>query len=103
MRALIRLFRIRQKSFLMPRLSVRIPFLTWHSVAEEVGVAYERVTLAAVHEGEAGGPVDEGADANIQPVLDQDVHCVLRPEIQLSTLKDNCLFTVICDVVAVLT
>ena len=78
-------------------------FFTWHPVSEEILVADKRVALAAVHEGEAGGPVDEGADANIQPVLDQDVHCVLRPEIQLSTLKDNCLFTVICDVVAVIT
>ena len=86
MRALIRLFRIRQKSF-PPRLSVRITFLTWHSVAEEVGVADERVSLAAVHEGEAGGPVHQGADAHVQPVFDQDVHRVLGPWERLGTVK----------------
>ena len=75
-------------------------FFTWHPVSEEILVADKRVALAAVHEGEAGGPIDEGADANIQPVLDQDVHCVLRPEIQLSIF---CLFTLIYEVINVIT
>ncbi len=55
---------------------------TWHIVEEEIrrsdesGEGRGRI---AEGEGEPDGPVDEGADANVEPVLDEDVHRVLRP------------------------
>ena len=41
--------------------------------------ATEGVPAVAPGETEAEGPVDDGPQAGVQPVLDQDVHGVLRP------------------------
>ena len=56
--------------------------LTWHVIEEEVGGSNDPrdgVNGLAEGEGKAGGPVHQGADANVQPVLDQDVDGVLGP------------------------
>ncbi len=55
---------------------------TWHVVEEEIGRSNESGESRwgiAEGQGEPDGPVDQGTDAHIQPVLDQDVYCVLWP------------------------
>ena len=55
---------------------------TWHVIEEEVGSSNdsgEGGRRLSEGEGKAGGPVHQGADANVQPVLDQDVDGVLGP------------------------
>ena len=57
--------------------------LTRHLVEEVVGSAHEVCDAGArlaEGDGEPHGPVDHGPDAHVQPVLDEDVHRVLRPE-----------------------
>ena len=57
--------------------------LTRHLVEEVVGSAHEvgdAGARLAKGDGEPHGPVHHGPDAHVQPVLDQDVHSVLRPE-----------------------
>ena len=55
--------------------------LTGHVVTEEVAGTYETVGLSSVSQGESGGPIDQSPDANIQPILNQDIHRILRPNI----------------------
>ena len=47
--------------------------------AEEEGGAGQPSRVLAPREPEARGPVGEGAEAHVQPVLDEDVDGVLRP------------------------
>ena len=59
------------------------PPLTWHVDEEEVGGSHDPGEAGpglAEGQAEADGPVDEGADAHVQPILDQNVDSVLGPE-----------------------
>ena len=53
------------------------------SDTEEVRGPTEGVSPVSPGETEADGPVDDGPQAGVQPVLDEDVDGVLRPEVKL--------------------
>ena len=66
----------------MNKVSWEMSRLTRHIVEEEVGASHESVQAgggATESQSEADRPVDQGADAHVQPVLDQNVDSVLGP------------------------